>query len=88
MAQSMGLTVREKCLRQIAHERCEAGELVNRAPVKTWAGEGSGQRCSLCGEPIASSQVEYEVDVPDGEVLRTFRFHLLCHQVWSVVATD
>ena len=84
----MAPTDREKSLRRIARERCESGELPNNHPVGTWAGPGNGQPCALCDEPIAVSQVEYEVDVPDGTVRRVFRFHILCHQVWLLVCAN
>ena len=75
-------THRETFLKHMAHQRLEAGELPNDRLARTWAGPGEGQACSVCDEPIEVEQVEYEVDVPDGEAFRTYRFHLVCHQIW------
>lgn len=78
----MALTERENLLRRIARARCESGELPKNRPVRTWAGLGSGQACSLCDEPISTSQVEYEAEVADGGLLRTLRLHLFCLEIW------
>ena len=79
---SMEITQRKSSLRRAARRRCEAGELPHDRRVKTWAGPGDGHACSLCDEPIAAAQVEYEVEVCDDDILRIYRFHLLCHETW------
>lgn len=84
---AMTLTDREN-LRRIARERCESGNLPKNRPLRTWAGPGNGQPCSLCEQPIAASQMEYEAEVPDGTALRVFRFHLSCLETWLLVCVN
>ena len=42
----------------------------------TWGGYGSGHACSVCGQPVGRSEVEYEVD--DGRP----GCHFACFVVW------
>ena len=44
-----------------------------------WAGYGSGHACCVCGKPIGSSDVEYEVD--DGRP-KMPGCHFRCFVVW------
>jgi hypothetical protein len=49
------------------------------APLRTWAGQGTGQRCHLCGRPIGAGEIEYEVE----NAGRHLRFHFRCQQAWE-----
>lgn len=59
----------------------------NTCAYRIWAGSGTGQPCTQCGEPIDRSQVEYEVQssesggLASGEV--SLRFHLACLDAWK-----
>jgi hypothetical protein len=44
------------------------------------AGYGNNLPCRLCGNPIAKSDVQYEVTGPEGGVVRT---HLPCFNAWN-----
>jgi hypothetical protein len=46
----------------------------------TWAGHGSGEVCCVCGNPVESSEVEYEVE--HGE-RRSLRCHFPCFVAWQ-----
>jgi hypothetical protein len=48
-------------------------------PDKVWAGPGAGTHCAACGEPIAATDIEFEVDLVSGSRLR---LHRTCHQIW------
>jgi len=57
----------------VAELPCEEG--------KTWAGRGGiGDTCMACGESIAPTEIEYEVDLPSSRI--TLRLHLACHRIW------
>ena len=49
-------------------------------PGKTWAGRGVGDTCVACGEPIAATDIEFEVDVRPG---LSVRLHRRCHTIWK-----
>jgi hypothetical protein len=54
-------------------------ELPCDEPAETWAGRGGGARCVACGEPIAATEIEFEVTLPSvGRLL----LHRLCHAIW------
>lgn len=47
---------------------------------RTWAGQGTGQRCALCGRSISAQEIEYEVELDSGKILH---FHFACQQDWE-----
>jgi hypothetical protein len=49
-------------------------------PRRTWAGQGTGRPCHGCGRPILPQQIEYEVELNSGKILR---FHFACQQLWE-----
>lgn len=57
----------------------ETGALPCDEPGKVWAGRGVGTHCAACGEPIAVTDIEFEVDLASGT---TLRLHRLCHEIW------
>jgi hypothetical protein len=56
-----------------------AGTLPKDAPVKVWAGYGTGKKCDTCELPTSTAGIEYEVDMADH---RTFVFHEYCLTAW------
>jgi hypothetical protein len=69
-------------------ERAQAAIAAHRLPLaatsRIWGGRGSGQCCSLCGEPIGSDDVEIELDTAvEGNA--GVRFHARCHSLWQQV---
>ena len=60
-------------------EKLASGSLPPREELKTWAGYGTGDLCCACDVPILPAQVEYELDMPDGE---RFKMHAGCHGLW------
>ena len=49
------------------------------------AGYGNGAPCSLCGQPINPTQIEYEI--ADPSVHARTRMHLGCHLAWQIELT-
>jgi hypothetical protein len=47
---------------------------------RIYGGHGQGSPCALCGAPIHSSQVEYEVEWISAEGPRRSHFHLACYE--------
>ena len=83
--QIMPLTEEERALFALARERIIQGILPDTVPRSVWAGAGSRSKCSLCGETIEPEQVEYELK---GSARAVFRFHVRCHAIWQLAATD
>jgi hypothetical protein len=66
-------------IRDRVRELLETGALPCDETGKVWAGRGAGTHCVACGEPIAVSEIEFEVDLPSGPALR---LHRVCHEIW------
>jgi hypothetical protein len=89
---------RELYLQRTARECLESGRLPRMHSQCIWGGYGRGDVCSLCGEPIGSTEVEFEVPEPeDGSrhddyrhaaAGTAFRFHITCHAVWQLECAD
>jgi hypothetical protein len=56
----------------------DTGEIPCDDPESLWAGNGTGDRCLACAQPIAPTEVEYEVEV----AATTYRLHRLCYAIW------
>jgi len=78
----MPLTAKENELRQRARALIQDGVLPRRLPEKTWGGYGTGGLCALCAQSIQQTDVEYEVQDPQGPC--TYRFHFMCHAAWQL----
>ena len=80
---------RELYLQRTARESLASGRLPRIHSQCIWGGYGRGDRCSLCGEPIRSSEVEFEVpEREDGTGMPSLKFHITCHAVWQLECTD
>ena len=67
-------------IRARIRQMVESGELPCEESGKVWAGRGSGTHCAACGEAIEPTQIEFEVQIGPGTVLR---LHRLCHHSWQ-----
>lgn len=76
----MPLTERERELRTRARTLIAQGRLPAVRSLQCWAGTGNNEVCSLCGEPIARNEVEFEIEDATGAL---YRFHFLCHAAWQ-----
>lgn len=48
---------------------------------RAWAGRGgSGTHCIACEEPIATTDIEFEVELLSGGPM--LRLHRLCYMIW------
>jgi hypothetical protein len=54
-----------------------------RKPRRTWAGRGTGTGCDLCGRPIQSHQIEYEIELYGAAPDDLVHLHLDCFQHWA-----
>ena len=81
----MPLTEHEKALYALARKHIANGSLPRSAPGLFWAGTDTGATCSLCELTIEPKQVQYEFTAADGE---TFHFHIRCHAIWQLAASD
>ncbi|MHB8811965.1 MAG: hypothetical protein ACYDAE_01735 [Steroidobacteraceae bacterium] len=49
---------------------------------KIYAGYGEDQRCDCCGRSIASTDVQYEIEVPS-DCTKSLAMHLPCFEIWA-----
>ena len=75
----------ETALRLLAKRKIETGALPLAAPETAFAGNGSGLPCSLCEQPIAADEYEFEYGNNDGKIPR---FHLRCQAIWRLVVAQ
>lgn len=81
----MPLTPYELELKKTALERIRQKVLPDAVPKSLWAGQGTGKNCSLCDRPVAQTEMEYELNGPEGDGARSIiRFHLRCHALWQL----
>jgi hypothetical protein len=74
-------------LRERARERIQKGTLPSRAPDHSWGGHGVGMECAVCGPPIATDELEMEVQfLHDGGkrgLDQVLHFHIRCYAAWE-----
>ncbi|MFL6601104.1 MAG: hypothetical protein ACJ8R9_07195 [Steroidobacteraceae bacterium] len=87
-------------LQRTARERLASGRLPRMHSQCIWGGYGRGDVCSLCGEPIRSTEVEFEVpESAEGDLHASDRqpapppnpalkFHITCHAIWQLECAD
>jgi hypothetical protein len=88
----------ELYLQRTARECLASGRLPRMQSQSIWGGYGRGDVCSLCGEPIRSTEVEFEVPEPEdggrhaehrhAAPAAAFKFHITCHTVWQLECDD
>ena len=88
----------ELYLQRTARECLASGRLPRWHSQYIWGGYGRGDVCSLCGEPIRSTEVEFEVPEPEDGGQRdghrtaapaaALKFHITCHTVWELECAD
>src|SRR5882672_6628519 len=86
--------ITELYLQRTARECLASGRLPRMHSQCIWGGYGCGDVCSLCGEPIRSTEVEFEVPEPEAGGRHAdhqpaapgtaFKFHITCHAVWQL----
>jgi hypothetical protein len=59
-------------------EKMDHGILPRTPPAKMWAGQGRGDACAGCDQPILPEQIEYEFG--NGQIVH---MHLGCAAVWD-----
>jgi hypothetical protein len=64
-------------------EALEGVQTPYRAPLRTWAGHGTGATCSGCGCPIHAHEIEYEIESASVGNTPTLHFHFVCYRNWK-----
>jgi hypothetical protein len=77
--QADGRFMDKASIRQRVRQMLETGVLPCEEHDKVWAGRSVGTHCAACGEPIAVTDVEFEVELSSGTALR---LHRVCHEIW------
>jgi hypothetical protein len=76
--------------RQLARKALKAKAIPRHDPDRTWGGTGVGIACTICGQPVTVSQMEYELQFAhDGASpgLDRFHLHLRCFAAWEMERT-
>lgn len=76
----------DAALREKAREVVRAGRLPNRRPDRTWGGSGGGADCTICGTPVKSDELEFEIEFAGsrkGSVADTYHVHIRCFRAWE-----
>ena len=66
-------------IRRRIRDMLETGAIPCNEPDKVWAGPGNGSHCAACTAAISPAEVEFEIDLSSGAVLR---LHPACHAIW------
>jgi hypothetical protein len=77
----------EDTLREKARVALRNGKLPNRRPDRTWGGPGVGAMCAVCGLPVRSSEMEFEIEFAhdgDSPGLDKYHVHLRCFAAWEL----
>ena len=74
-------SIRER-LRRLIRDR----QLACEKQERLWAGKGERKPCAACLQPIATTDIEYEIDL-DGAGVR-LTFHPSCHLLWQQVCEE
>ena len=75
-------------LQRTARESIASGRLPRMHSQCIWGGYGRGGICSLCGEPIHSGEVEFEVPEPEHRPGTPLKFHITCYAAWQLECAD
>jgi hypothetical protein len=78
---SDAITGASEMLLDKAEQAIATGRLPGIPSTRVWGGPGSGQCCDLCGDTIAVSHTEIELEDATGS--GGIRFHVNCHQLWQ-----
>jgi hypothetical protein len=81
----------EKTLRDKARAAIRGGKLPRRAPDRTWGGPGVGAGCAVCGRPVTTGEMEFEIRFAhDGGSpgLEKFHVHIRCFAAWEFERRD
>jgi hypothetical protein len=66
--------------------RTGKGKLPDRAPIRTWGGQGSGTSCAICGERLRPDEVEFELEFAadsNGRGGENCHVHVCCFSAWE-----
>jgi len=76
----------EKELRRRARAALDAAIIPRDWPKGLWGGNGSGESCPVCGQPVDAAEMELEVEfaMDSAQSVREFHLHLACFAAWEI----
>ena len=76
----------EQELRSRARAAMHAGNLPRYLSERMWGGNGSGNRCPVCGNSIEAAEMELELEynADDAQGVRELHMHLPCFSAWGL----
>lgn len=75
-----------RTLREKARQAMLSGELPDRRPDSTWGGQGAGDACTICGEPVARDEADLEIEFVGADARasrRRYHMHPRCFVAWE-----
>jgi hypothetical protein len=78
-------------LRQKALKAIRDGKMPRQYPKHLWGGPSSGARCTICGEPTNSGEIEFELEfTPPGDHRGHGNptVHKRCFSEWEAACQD
>jgi hypothetical protein len=68
-------------------EAIQTDKLPDRSPDRIWGGSGAGADCAVCGAPVKSDELEFELEfrrADDRPGLDQFHAHVPCYRAWEL----
>lgn len=78
----------ELYLQRTARESLASGRLPRVHSQSIWGGYGRGDICSLCGDAIRTTEVEFEVPEPEHGPGTHLKFHISCYAAWQLECSN
>jgi len=73
-------TIEKEHRRDAVLKSLRAGRLPREAPVKVWAGNGTGRACFVCARTLTPRDIEYELEFETRQAVTLDR---QCHALWE-----
>ena len=70
-----------------AHDAILARRVPSERPERVLAGPGLGEACAICGHPVSSEQIGYDVET-ERTGHSTIQLHVHCFAAWARACRD
>jgi hypothetical protein len=73
----------ENRLNDLAREAIRVGRVPMREPDRMWGGDGGGERCAVCAEPVEGTAAGFELEFRQGNgAADCCHLHVPCYAAW------
>lgn len=74
----------KRALDLLAREAIQSGVLPRDRPEGVWGGPGSGEDCSVCGRPVKTDELGYEIEIDGSSGPDSLQLHIQCFTAWDL----